>query len=59
MISADCHYGDHYWDGSSICSQCGKRLRCSCGCYVREDNLEKHMETCRWVAKNFEDTEAA
>ena len=44
-----CH-GDHFWDGSSQCSSCGARLRCACGCYVREDNLEKHFKTCRYAA---------
>ena len=47
---ADCHYGDHFWDGSSACSNCGARLRCSCGAYVREDNMEAHVAKCRVVA---------
>lgn len=45
---ADCHYGDHHWDGGGICSNCGKRLRCYCGCFIREDGIERHLrESCR------------
>lgn len=36
----------HYWHGLSICSLCGARLRCACGAYVREDNLDAHLDRC-------------
>ncbi len=49
-MDADCHYGDHHWNGSSICSNCGARLRCICGAYVREDNFEAHESRCRVLA---------
>lgn len=45
--SADCHYGDHQWNGSGVCSGCGKRLRCYCGAFVREDSIDKHLVNCR------------
>lgn len=40
----DCHYGDHAWRGTSTCVRCGNRLRCVCGCYVREDNMNAHVK---------------
>ena len=46
-MNPDCYYGDHEWRGTSACVHCGERLRCGCGCYVREDNLDAHLETCR------------
>jgi len=39
-----------FWNGSSQCSRCGARLRCVCGCYVREDNLIAHETACRVLA---------
>lgn len=39
----------HYWAGTSVCSLCGERLRCPCGAYVREDNLEKHLSSCKRI----------
>lgn len=42
MMSEGCMSGC-YWHGSSVCSLCGDRLRCSlCGQFVREDNLDTH-----------------
>lgn len=46
---ADCHYGDHFWNGGGVCLNCGRRLRCYCGAFVREDGIEKHLERCRLV----------
>lgn len=34
---------DHYWHGGSICSACGTRLRCGCGRFVREADLDRHF----------------
>lgn len=42
----DCH-GDHLWRGTSTCVLCGERLRCACGCFIREDNITEHVfEKC-------------
>lgn len=49
MSNEGCLSG-HYWNGSSRCSLCDARLRCDCGCYVREDNIDEHMKTCRVIA---------
>lgn len=47
MMNEGCLSGC-YWGGSSVCSVCGDRLRCVCGAYVREDNLDKHIDnSCR------------
>jgi hypothetical protein len=46
MIFGDnpnCHYGDHDWNGTGICQSCGKRLRCGCGRFVAENDLERHV----------------
>lgn len=43
MIDPDCHYGDHWWNGESVCSRCGKQLRCICGQFIREEDLDKHI----------------
>lgn len=49
MNNADCHYGDHLWKGTSQCVRCGERLRCYCGAFVREDNLDDHVNhDCAW-----------
>jgi hypothetical protein len=48
MLAPDCQYGDHTWRGGSVCVRCGERLRCYCGQFVREDELDVHLETCRW-----------
>ncbi len=53
-MNADCHYGDHQWHGSGICSGCGKRLRCYCGAFVREDGIEEHLKTCRLYAAELQ-----
>lgn len=56
MFAPECiASGDHWWNGSSICSACGARLRCMCGVYVREENFEEHLaEKCRWFKANYE-----
>jgi len=44
----DCHYGDHTWKGTGACVRCGKRLRCYCGIFIREDGIDEHLRTsCR------------
>jgi hypothetical protein len=50
MMGYDGCQSGHYWHGSSLCSECGARLRCICGAFVREDNLDEHMKTCRTIA---------
>jgi hypothetical protein len=42
----DCR-GDHLWRGGGVCVLCGARLRCYCGAFVREDNIDKHLKACR------------
>lgn len=34
--------GGHRWNGTSTCAECGDRLRCLCGQFVREDALDSH-----------------
>lgn len=52
---ADCHYGDHHWDGG-VCSNCGKQLRCSCGQFVTVEGIDKHLrESCPVVAREAQD----
>jgi hypothetical protein len=46
-VNADCHGGDHQWNGTGVCSGCGKRLRCYCGAFVREDRISEHLKKCR------------
>lgn len=47
MIDPDCHYGDHSWYGGGVCVRCGIQLRCYCGQFVREDDIERHLrESC-------------
>lgn len=47
ILSPPCWYtNDHQWHGKSMCPECGARLRCLCGRFVREDNLEAHMDAC-------------
>lgn len=46
-MNPDCYYGDHTWNGTSQCVHCGERLRCSCGCYVRDDRFDEHILKCR------------
>jgi hypothetical protein len=46
--NADCHYGDHHWDGG-VCSWCGKRLRCQCGCFITVEGIDAHLEKCRAI----------
>lgn len=52
-MNADCHFGDHEWNGTSQC-RCGARLRCMCGVYIREDNLNDHYKRCPWVERELE-----
>ena len=48
MLNSYCCMGGHYWNGTSQCVRCGARLRCICGVYVREDNIDEHCaERCR------------
>lgn len=32
-----------------MCVLCGHQLRCYCGCFIREDGIEKHLKSCRWI----------
>lgn len=58
-MNAECvATGDHIWNGSSQCVACGARLRCNCGVYVREDNIEKHFKTCPWLERAIQDERA-
>lgn len=45
MIDPECHYGDHLWRGTGACVRCGLQLRCYCGQFVTEENLDKHITT--------------
>lgn len=40
----NCYYGDHDWHGTGICQSCGKQLRCGCGRFVSEGDLDRHIE---------------
>lgn len=44
---ADCHYGDHDWQGGGACAGCGERLRCYCGAFVRADGIDAHLASGR------------
>lgn len=47
MENPNCHFGDHDWGGGGVCLSCGKRLRCGCGRFATEDDLERHVrEDC-------------
>jgi hypothetical protein len=46
----ECH-GDHVWRGGGICLHCRTRLRCFCGCFIREDGLEEHFKRCRQLER--------
>ncbi len=51
-MNENCAYNDHTWAGTSKCIECGTRLRCDCGVYVREDRIDTHMATtCKFTAK--------
>ena len=60
MTDPDCHYGDHLWMGTGACVRCGVQLRCGCGAFVREDDLDRHIrESCRLAAEiRWEEREA-
>jgi hypothetical protein len=45
-LNADCHYGDHSYRDGSVCVACGHHLRCYCGRFIREDEIEAHIEMC-------------
>jgi hypothetical protein len=52
VIDPDCYYGDHHWaDNGSVCSRCGKQLRCICGAFLRADGFDAHAPNCRVLAK--------
>jgi len=59
MDNINCYNNDHDWHGTSMCVHCGARLRCECGVFVREDNLDEHLtpERCRFIASLPEDDE--
>jgi hypothetical protein len=57
MTNPDCHYGDHLWMGGGSCVRCGIQLRCYCGCFIREDDIERHLrDSCR-LAEAFRNQE--
>lgn len=37
------------FNGSGVCSQCGDRLRCFCGQFVREDSFDAHIVESHWI----------
>lgn len=47
--SAACVMEGHNWSGGGVCNQCGDRLRCLCGQFIRDDG--DHMDSCPVVAK--------
>jgi hypothetical protein len=58
-LDPDCHYGDHDWAGGGVCIRCGKELRCYCGRFIREDQLDAHVEKCPWVLAHADEEERA
>lgn len=51
----ECH-GDHLWRGGGVCVECGARLHCLCGRFVREDGIERHLgEGCPWLVAHLEE----
>lgn len=54
-MNPDCYFGDHAWRGTSQCVRCDARLRCHCGVFVREDNLDAHLERCPVVAAQMQE----
>lgn len=47
---------DHRYRGGGACFECGHRLRCVCGQFVREDGLESHEKACYWIALHVTDS---
>ncbi len=43
MSDPDCHFGDHLYLGGGTCVRCHKPLRCYCGRFIREDELDAHI----------------
>lgn len=44
---APCSYsGDHRYGDGGICANCGERLRCLCGRFLRVDQLVEHEKVC-------------
>jgi hypothetical protein len=33
----------HFWHGTGTCSRCGERLRCCCGRFVAEGDIDRHL----------------
>lgn len=54
-LNPDCHYGDHRYEGTSQCQDCGQRIRCWCGCFVRADRPEHYLR-CRVLKRMEEDS---
>lgn len=52
-IWAPCVTEGHDWSGRGICSQCGDRLRCLCGAFIR-DGDGTHFNRCRTVTRQME-----
>ena len=52
-MDADCYFGDHDWRGTSRC-RCGARLRCICGVFIREDNIDEHVKRCPVITSEVE-----
>lgn len=44
LIDMNCAMGDHTWRGGSAC-HCGARLRCFCGRFIREADLDRHLRS--------------
>ena len=56
VTDADCYFGDHTWLGGGSCVRCGKQLRCYCGQFVREDDIDRHLrESCPVAFTEMED----
>jgi hypothetical protein len=46
-FDAVCMMEGHNWRGGAVCVNCGDRLRCNCGRFVRERELDRHLrEAC-------------
>ena len=55
--SAICMMEGCSWQGGSVCVNCGARLRCWCGRFVRADSFDAHLESCEVVARMCEPAE--
>lgn len=58
-MDPDCYMEGHLWRGGGVCVRCGEELRCYCGRFIREDQLDAHVESCPWVLAHADKEEEA